>query len=121
MNFKHFNISEFYCKCDREHDKQLVSEKLILLLDIARDRASVAFRITSGYRCPEHNNEVDGVSDSAHVKGLAADIKAESSTIRWKILTELTKVGFSRIGIHKSFIHVDIDDSREQEVVWVYV
>jgi zinc D-Ala-D-Ala carboxypeptidase len=30
--------------------------------------------ITSGYRCPELNRVVGGVADSAHVKGLAADI-----------------------------------------------
>jgi hypothetical protein len=34
--------------------------------------------ITSGYRCPELNKKVGGVADSAHVKGLAADIVCPS-------------------------------------------
>src|SRR5438132_1154657 len=32
--------------------------------------------ITSGYRCPRLNEAVHGASDSAHMLGLAADIRA---------------------------------------------
>lgn len=32
-------------------------------------------QITSGYRCPELNAAVDGVSNSQHMSGLAADIE----------------------------------------------
>jgi uncharacterized protein YcbK (DUF882 family) len=35
----------------------------------ARKIASIAFKITSGYRTPKHNEKVGGVPSSSHVRG----------------------------------------------------
>ena len=46
------------------------------VLDPLREHWGLPIRVTSGYRCPELNNEVGGVEDSYHMEGCAADITA---------------------------------------------
>ncbi len=120
MNYKHFRISEFYCKCDRDHDEHIIDENLVLKLDFARMMAKIPFIVTSGYRCPQHNAEVGGVPKSSHMIGKAADIRAITSKERYKILSCLLLTGFRRVGIGKAFIHVDIDDDKTLDVCWTY-
>ena len=36
------------------------------------------------------------------------------------ILNALISVGINRIGIGKSFIHCDIDNLKDQDVIWLY-
>ena len=115
---KYFNVDEFACKCGC--GKNEISNDLITMLDVARGDAGVPFHISSGYRCPEHNKSVGGVSESAHTSGMAADIAVSDSRTRFAILSSLIQAGFTRIGIAKSFIHVDIDDNKDPEVVWLY-
>jgi len=88
-------------------------------LDEARGLASIPFVITSGYRTPQHNLDVGGRIGSSHVKGLAVDISCENSGYREMILTSLIKVGFTRIGIGKNFIHVDLDKDKPN-AIWLY-
>jgi len=114
---KHFTLDEFRCPCcgSVQMDKDFV-----ILLDLARTIAGIPFVITSGYRCEKHNKEIGGVSDSAHIKGLASDIKVKNSSDRYVILDALRKVGFNRFGIGPDFIHVDCDDTKPQNVIWTY-
>jgi len=76
--------------------------------------------ITSGYRCEEHNREVGGKGTSSHPKGLAADIKCDDLSYRFLLVEALLKAGFTRIGIGKDFIHVDLDTDKTQNLIWVY-
>jgi uncharacterized protein YcbK (DUF882 family) len=89
-------------------------------LDNARYTAGVSFVITSGFRCSRHNAAVGGVENSAHTKGVAADISATDSVSRFKIIEALIDVGFTRIGIAKTFVHVDMDRSKPGNVIWLY-
>jgi len=90
------------------------------MLDDARHKAGIPFVITSGYRCPSHNRAVGGVANSAHTKGLAADIACSDERSRGYIIGALYEASFNRIGIHPDFIHVDDDDSKSADVVWLY-
>lgn len=90
------------------------------MLDSARDLAEIPFIVNSGYRCPAHNAHVGGTSTSSHLKGLAADIRATTSSQRFAMLSALLEVGFKRIGIGKTFIHIDRDKSKTSKVVWTY-
>jgi len=120
MKYRFFRLEEFYCKCRREHAEQLVDERLVMMLDLARERAGVSFKVSSGYRCSEHNAEVGGVKDSAHLKGMAADIHVSNSKERFLILKALLSIGFKRIGMGRDFVHVDIDDTKPYPVIWMY-
>ena len=57
---------------------------------------------------------------SSHQKGIAADIKSRSSRNRSAILDGLIKAGFTRIGIGKTWIHVDNDPLKARRVTWLY-
>lgn len=95
-------------------------EKLVRWLQHARYKAGIPFIINSGIRTPERNAEVGGSPSSSHLTGHAVDIRCASSRDRFVILTALVDVGFQRIGIGKTFIHVDTDPGKPQGVVWLY-
>ena len=46
------------------------------VLDPIREYWGLPIRVTSGYRCPELNVEANGVEESYHMEGCAADITA---------------------------------------------
>lgn len=76
---KSFSKKEMECKCSNKScEEQLVSEDLISTLQAIRDDFEAPIKITSGYRCPAHNKAVGGVSNSAHCRGIACDIKPAS-------------------------------------------
>lgn len=86
----------------------------------ARKLAGCGFKITSGYRSPEHNAKVGGVPSSSHTVGRACDIYAPTSRQKFLIISSLIESGFTRIGVAKNFIHVDDDPSKSEEVIWTY-
>lgn len=114
---KYFKFEEFACKHCNEN---LMKESTIAKLDFARGFANIPFIITSGYRCNTHNQAIGGEQESSHTKGRAADIKCQDGRSRWLIVTALQKAGFNRIGVSKSFIHVDDDDTLPKNVIWTY-
>ena len=54
----------------------LMVELIDRVLDPIREHWGLPIRVTSGYRCPELNEEVGGVEDSWHMDGCAVDITA---------------------------------------------
>jgi len=116
---KYFKIEDFLCPCCGE-GSSIMDTFFLSLLDSARSLSHVPFVITSGYRCLKHNMEVGGVGESAHMKGMAADISAETSKARYAIINALIQTGFSRIGIGKNFIHCDMDQAKFDNLIWLY-
>ena len=119
MKFKYFTYGEFDSP-DFVGSGKLVSDELISMLDVARKKYGKSMAINSGYRTIEHNAEVGGKPESSHLKGLAVDIKCTNSTDRFLLEGILREVGFTRIGIGNSFIHVDIDKEKTQKLLWTY-
>ena len=123
---RYFRPEEFDCKCKKCKDNgegrgvDMMEDYFLQMLDDARHKAGIPFVITSGYRCPSHNRAVGGVANSAHTKGLAADIACSDERSRGYIIGALYEASFNRIGIHPEFIHVDDDDSKSADVVWLY-
>ena len=123
MTPKHFKKSEFKCKCGC--GIQNVDDRFLARLDFAREDADISFVINSGCRCPEHNAAVGGVPSSSHVATesqacTAADIKCDDSSSRHRIILSLLNAGFTRIGVAKTFVHVDSDPSKSPNVIWTY-
>ena len=88
-------------------------------LDEAREYAGIPFVINSAYRSATHPLSIKNPT-SSHIKGLAVDISVKDSNTRFKVLDALIAVGFTRIGIANSFIHVDMDFDKSQNVIWTY-
>jgi zinc D-Ala-D-Ala carboxypeptidase len=112
----YFKIEEFKCKCGC--DAIRISPFLLEKIDIARGKAGIPFKVTSGYRCKNHNRAVGGASDSQHVKGTAVDIACSNSADRAIIIKALLDSGFTGIGIAKHFVHGDIRDAKP--LCWLY-
>lgn len=112
-----FKVREFICPCCGEEG---IKDDLVFHLQKAHDLLPLkrVMIVTSGYRCEKHNTDVDGVRDSAHMKGLAADIKCNDSSHKFMLIKAFLKVGFKRMGIYNDFIHVDLDETKPQKVIW---
>lgn len=78
--------------------------------------------ISSGARSAYWNSKVGGVSDSSHKIPTckAADIKTPTKAIRNKLVKAAREVGFTRIGVGNTFVHLDSDTSKKQYVAWGY-
>jgi zinc D-Ala-D-Ala carboxypeptidase len=117
----HFTRREFDCKCGRcavtGYDMR---PAFVERLETARVAARMPFVITSGMRCEGHNRAVGGVDSSSHTRGWAADIACRDSGSRMRIVRALLGAGFTRVGIARTFVHVDADPDLPPEVVWVY-
>ena len=113
--FKHFKKEEFDCKCGCGLNNMEYS--LIERLDNARDLAGIPFKINCGCRCEKHNKEVGGIEKSSHLSGLAVDISAKTDLERYKIVCALYLVGFGRILLYDTFIHVDMDYTKVNPIL----
>ena len=126
MNLKHFTLSEFSCPCGSPNcTGEEMNSDFLELLDEAREIAGIPFKITSGVRCKEYNQDLikrgyKASRTSSHLKGLAADISCKNSSDRWTIINSLLLAGFCRVGISDTFIHVDLDLEKQQNVIWTY-
>jgi uncharacterized protein YcbK (DUF882 family) len=115
---KYFKIQEFDSP-DLRGSGSFMDNDFLMLLDDARGLAEVPFKINSGYRTESHNRKVGGKATSSHTKGLAADIHCVNDRKRIEIVRALIEVGFTRIGIAKTFIHVDLDHDKN-DAIWIY-
>ena len=97
-----------------------MDKTFLLRLDEAREIAGIPFVINSAYRTPEHNAKIGGKPNSSHLKGLAVDISVTNSRQRFIVLNALLEVGFTRIGIADTFIHIDLDNEKSKEVILTY-
>ena len=118
MSLNYFSLDEFNCPSLPDSGKNM-DINFLYKLEHARELAGVPFKITSGYRTKDHNAEVGGVPNSSHLIGVAADIAVSGGNQRYIILNALIKAGFKRLGIAKTFIHCDTDDTKPNSV-WTY-
>lgn len=121
---KYFRFHEFDSPL-QEGSGQLMDRDFLEQLDIAREIAGIPFRITSGYRIEADIERLEKAGykvskQSSHLKGLAVDIACGNSSERYIIIDSLLKAGFHRIGIAKTFIHVDDDPDKPANVIWSY-
>lgn len=118
---RYFTLDEFACPCC---GMKRIDPEFAHLLDALRHDCGFPFHINSGSRCVKHNAEVGGKDKSSHTPQAdgfthAADIRCTDSVSRGKILKHAYKY-FNRVGVAKTFIHLDNDRGKPQKVTWVY-
>ena len=113
--FKYFKIEEFNCQ---ETGNNKMCLPFIHKLDELRKECDFPFTITSGYRDPSHSIEARKSKPGQHAKGVAADIKVKNGAEKYIIVKNAMAMGFTGIGIAKTFVHVDSRDSTP--VIWTY-
>lgn len=117
----HFTLEEMiHSNYAEKHDisnspSQIIIDNLIMLcvliLEPLRTTLNKPIVINSGYRCKELNKAIEGVPNSHHLQGLAADINFSSET-------ELKKMLY----ILKNNTHLDLAlIERSKSSRWLHV
>lgn len=114
----YFKREEFLSP-DNPNEFYIVPE-LVYNLDFLRKLYGKPIIINSGYRTKKHNEKIGGKEESAHLKGMAVDIKCKTSPERYELLKLALQIGFIRIGIGNTFLHIDIDKAKPQGVIFLY-
>lgn len=114
---KYFSESEFE-RCNPPCSLQDMKQDAMDMFDKARELAGIPFVINSAYRTVEHEKARKRAGTSAHTLGRAIDIQCQNESNRFKILTALLDVGFTRIGVYDTFIHADNSTRHVQKVIW---
>lgn len=92
----------------------------VKMLDAMREAAGIPIILTCTVRTPAENALLpDADPNSAHLRGLASDIRCHDSSPRYKLLKGAIAAGFRRIEIGTAHIHVDNDLLKPQEVCWL--
>ncbi len=128
---RYFNISEFDSPDEKGSGKNM-SPLFLDFIDQLRARCDFAFFVTSGYRTKKYHESLtergyQTIKNSAHLKGLAADIAIADSVRRalfvGHALQLVHELGLPfRVGISKknSFCHIDIDETKTNPRLWIY-
>lgn len=81
-----------------------VKALVLNVLQPLRDALGKSLKINSGYRCPELNKVVGGVSNSQHTKGEAADVASYNPYELAKMAKELN-LPFDQMILYPTFVH----------------
>ena len=117
---RNFSRSEFACPHCAEVE---IDPLLVATIQRIRDKAGPVV-VTSGYRCPVHNEAVGGVNNSQHIYGRAADIyvpgmsqAALLALVREMTMNEDIYAGYAyAIKNSKRAVHVDVRIPESQTV-----
>ena len=112
-----FDLKEYACKCGCGVAD--IKQELAVKVQQVRDLVGRSIVINSGVRCARHNGNIGASETSSHIGGWAAYLKYSGSAQRYELLNAIMPV-FDRVGIAKTFIHVDVDANKTAGVVWTY-
>ena len=116
---QNFTAEELCCPCCSLLN---IKQNSLTKLQILRDRLGYPLHINSACRCVKHNKEVGGAVKSSHICTIdnassAFDVAVNSDSERFNIIRIAIDLGFHRIGVYKSFIHLD-DDITKRPAIW---
>ena len=119
MELQWFKEDEFK-KCVPSCSMAQCDEFALQRLDRLRSLCGFPIKLNSAYRSPEYDKSKGRSGESAHCRGLAFDIACRNAEQRAYIVATAQKVGFLRIGIAKTFIHLDCDMVKPYPRIWLY-
>ena len=111
-DIKYFTREEFRCKCGGKYCNGFPAEPqegMVRAIDNVREHFGKAFTPNSGVRCPTHNANVGGVSNSRHLYGKAVDFHVPGKTAAQVLayLATLPGLGYC-YAIDADNVHMDI-------------
>lgn len=117
---EYFDREEFRCQCYCYNNPPYCDgfpaepqEKMVRTANEIRRRLGVPVTIVesggSGVRCPQHNANVGGVSNSNHLYGNAADLHSSKSPEEMARVAEEVMGHTGEIGIYSWGIHVGVN------------
>lgn len=119
---KYFKVSEYICPCGC--DLVAMHDNALYMFDKIREKYGKPMVVNSGCRCKDYNEKIGGSPNSAHTLHggytYAIDTPCTNSTDRYKLIKAALECGCKRIGIAKTFIHLDCCPDLDQNVIWLY-
>jgi len=117
----HFKASEF---ASRETGRFLMDTDLLDRLETLRTKWGKPLVPTSGYRTPSENAKKSSTGlTGPHTTGLAVDLSMGSAD-RYEFVKLAFAMGFTGIGVAKTFIHLDMippgHPSIPRPMIWSY-
>lgn len=109
---RYFTREEFRCKCGGKYCNGFPAEPqegMVRAIDNVREHFGKAFTPNSGVRCPTHNANVGGASNSRHLYGKAVDFHVPGKTAAQVLdyLATLPGLGYC-YAIDADNVHMDI-------------
>lgn len=109
---KYFERSEFACKCGKYCDgfPVEVNRTLLVVADRVREHFGKPAILSSGVRCEQHNANVDGVTDSRHLRGKAMDFRVQGVKAAGllKYVQQQPEIRYA-YKIDNNYIHMDVE------------
>jgi uncharacterized protein YcbK (DUF882 family) len=119
-DIKYFKPEEFDSPDVPGSGEKYMKASIVEALEFLRTICQFPFKVNSGYRTPAHNRQVGGKPSSAHLLGYAADIAIEDSDKRYRLVKAALAYDIKRIGIARTFIHLDMAPGLPAPVIWLY-
>jgi len=118
---------ELACKCKcglgavKEHYEVHGWPQMLEDLETLRSSVGVPIFVESGLRCEDHNRSVGGVDDSAHMR-CAVDVRLGyfRGPNKYHLVECAFELGFTGIGLAKTFAHLDRDTVKARPAIWIY-
>lgn len=114
----HFSKAELACHCCGQ---LRIEGGLIDALELLHALAGREIIVHDGYRCPAHNQQVGGVTNSEHTMGVAADVAIPGLSLQRMYDLALQVPAFLKggIGVYDGgFLHLDV---RGRQARWARV
>ncbi len=117
---KNFSDQELRCSCCGEN---LMDEGFLARLQTVRNKFGKAMRLSSAYRCPEHDKAVGGAGP--HQTGHAVDVLVSGSD-GLQLVNIAVDCGMQGIGIRQHgeyagrFVHLDDLTEGVRPHIWSY-
>jgi hypothetical protein len=113
----YFSNKEIRCHCGCGFDT--AHPLLMAILNSIREELGRPLYANSICRCRNHNTAEYGKNDSAHLKGMAADLRVENDSERFALLHAIFNNHHEvvRIFLGKNYVHIDIDFTKPSRVV----
>ena len=112
-DIRYFVREEFRCKCGGKYCNGFPAEPqegMVRAVDNVREHFGRAFTPNSGVRCPTHNANVGGVSNSRHLYGKAVDFHVPGKTAAQVLAYLATLPGLGLCyAIDADNVHMDIE------------
>tara|TARA_R100000664_G_C2748906_1_gene136322 strand:- start:1591 stop:1992 length:402 start_codon:yes stop_codon:yes gene_type:complete len=133
VSLKFFTYKEFDCPYLPGSGKVMMKPHFLKFIDTLRGRCKFPFYISSGFRTKEFNQylidnpKYKASKTSSHLKGLACDIKIRDSKKRAIFIGCAIELASEmdypvRIGVSKTFCHIDLDTAynKKSPRIWLY-
>ena len=118
MDTRFFNYEEFDCRLLVGSGQKYMDREFLQMLNEARRLAGIKFKIVEGYKSTKRQHFEGGLTNNPHLIGRAAKIWCIHKEKRYKIITSLLEVGFTRVGIERNYVYVDNDDLKK-DMIWL--